>query len=210
MPILACGSLEQGGANFPPFEDRRELSMQRHILTGAPGAGKTVILRALERAGLHVVEEAATDVIALAQAEGIDEPHRLGDFTETICALQIERQRRAQAAASGWPRGPIVFDRSPICTAALAEWLGHPIGPVLAAELARIESEGVYARDVLFVETLGYVTPTAARRIGYADTLRFEAVHRRAYAERGYRCISIAPGSPSERARAVMALIGAG
>ena len=41
--------------------------MHRYILTGAPGAWKTVLLRALERAGHAVVEEAATDLIALAQ-----------------------------------------------------------------------------------------------------------------------------------------------
>jgi predicted ATPase len=39
--------------------------MKRYILTGAPGAGKTAILRALERNGRVVIEEAATDVIAL-------------------------------------------------------------------------------------------------------------------------------------------------
>lgn len=42
--------------------------MPRYVLTGAPGAGKTAILRQLEIEGHAVVEEAATDVIALAQA----------------------------------------------------------------------------------------------------------------------------------------------
>ena len=41
------------------------------ILTGAPGAGKTVILRGLEAKGIDVVEEAATDVIALDQGRGV-------------------------------------------------------------------------------------------------------------------------------------------
>ena len=49
--------------------------MTRHfILPGAPGAGKTVLIRQLEWEGQHVVEEAATDVIALQQAQGIAEP----------------------------------------------------------------------------------------------------------------------------------------
>jgi hypothetical protein len=48
--------------------------VHRFILTGAPGSGKTAILRHLELDGFGVVEEAATDVIALAQAQGIDEP----------------------------------------------------------------------------------------------------------------------------------------
>jgi hypothetical protein len=39
--------------------------MKRRILTGTPGAGKTSILRLLERLGHSIVEEAATAVIAL-------------------------------------------------------------------------------------------------------------------------------------------------
>ena len=48
--------------------------MNRYVLTGAPGAGKTAILRQLELEGFSVVEEAATDIIALWQAKGIAEP----------------------------------------------------------------------------------------------------------------------------------------
>jgi len=38
--------------------------MKRYILTGTPGAGKTVLLRALELRGYVVIEESATDFIA--------------------------------------------------------------------------------------------------------------------------------------------------
>ena len=48
--------------------------MRRFIITGAPGAGKTAIIRQLELDGFGVVEEAATDVIAAAQARGISKP----------------------------------------------------------------------------------------------------------------------------------------
>jgi len=48
--------------------------MRRFIISGAPGAGKTAIIRQLELDGFSVVEEAATDVIAAAQARGIAEP----------------------------------------------------------------------------------------------------------------------------------------
>jgi len=41
--------------------------MPAYVLTGAPGAGKTAILRMLETFGHPVVEEAASDVIALAR-----------------------------------------------------------------------------------------------------------------------------------------------
>ncbi len=44
--------------------------MRRFIITGAPGAGKAAILRQLELDGFSVAEEAATDIIAAAQARG--------------------------------------------------------------------------------------------------------------------------------------------
>jgi len=48
--------------------------MKRFIVTGAPGSGKTSILRILEQGGYAVVDEAATDVIAAEQAQGTDQP----------------------------------------------------------------------------------------------------------------------------------------
>jgi predicted ATPase len=46
----------------------------RYVLTGAPGSGKTAVLRLLETRGHAVVEEAAKDVIALENALGCAEP----------------------------------------------------------------------------------------------------------------------------------------
>ena len=37
--------------------------MRRFVITGAPGDGKTAIIRQLELDGFSVVEEAATDVV---------------------------------------------------------------------------------------------------------------------------------------------------
>jgi predicted ATPase len=75
-----------------------------YILTGAPGSGETTVLRLLETLGYAVVEEAATDVIALRQAQGCEEPWREPGFIEEIVALQQRRQDlggcRPPAAAS--------------------------------------------------------------------------------------------------------------
>lgn len=178
--------------------------MHRFILTGAPGAGKTVIARQLERWGLAVVEEAATDLIALEQALGVAEPHLDPAFTEKIAALQ--RQRRLRAAAMG---DAVQFhDRSAVCTLALARHLGHPVGPVLARELDEIEREAAFERRVFFVGLLGFITPTAARRISLEGALAFERVHAETYLERGYELIRINPTSPAARARMVVDAAG--
>ena len=58
--------------------------MKRFIITGAPGAGKTAIIRQLELDGFSVVEEAATDVIAAAQAQGTVQPWTDPSFIDVI------------------------------------------------------------------------------------------------------------------------------
>ncbi|MCK2214089.1 AAA family ATPase [Actinomadura sp. ATCC 31491] len=180
--------------------------MRRYILTGAPGAGKTAILRRLEQDGYAVVEEAATDVIALRQAEGEAEPWTRPSFIEEVLALQLRRRERAAALPGG---GPQVHDRSPVCTYALARFLGHPVPPALSTALDRLRAGRGYEEEVFFVENLGFVAPTGARRITFEESLRFERVHRDAYARFGHTCLPVPAGPLPERAAAVRARLAA-
>lgn len=175
--------------------------MKRFILTGTPGAGKTVLLRQLEQDGFGVVEEAATDIIALEQARGIAEPWTDPGFVDRVVALQ----RRRQARAAALPDEVQFHDRSVVCTAALAAYLGHPVSPALARELARLEREAIFERRVFLVRSLGFVTPTAARRITQEEAMRFEAIHERTYRERGFEIVPIAAGSVLDRVAAITA-----
>jgi predicted ATPase len=177
--------------------------MKRYILTGAPGSGKTTLLRALETRGLAVVEEAATDVHLLMRARGFDAPHLAPSFLADILALQLSRQRRADA----WTDDAVLFDRSPVCTLALAQFLGVPPPAGLREELDRLRDRGVYERQVFFVETLGFIVNDDVRRISYADTLRFAAVHAEVYERLGYALVRIAAAGVDERAAGVLAAI---
>lgn len=169
--------------------------MRRFIITGAPGAGKTAVLRHLELDGFGVVEEAATDMIAAAHACGTDEPWRDPRFLDAIAKLQRDRQIRA----SHLPGQVQFHDRSVVCTAALADYLRYPRSPFLVAELARIAAEKVFEYRVFFVRNLGFVTPTAVRRITYEETLRFELIHQTVYREFGFDLVPVEPGSVIER-----------
>lgn len=173
------------------------------IFTGAPGAGKTVLLRAMELEGFVVVEEAATDVIALDQAQGIDAPWLNAQFSERVLRLQQLRFERVRAQSA-----PVLFDRSPYCTLALVRHLGMTPPDTLVRELDEIEANEVYDRNVIFVGSLGFITSTPARRISLADAADFAALHRDVYEQRGFQLIDL-PAAPVEtRVRMVREKIG--
>jgi len=172
-----------------------QMPLKRFILTGAPGAGKTAIIRQLELDGFSVVNEAATDVIAAAQARGIAEPWKNPCFIDEITNLQMSRQMRAPDQ-----RDQIQFhDRSVVCTAALAVYLGYPRSEVLSRELERIREEQIFQNRVFFIRNLGFITHTEARRITFEETLRFERIHEEVYQTLGFELIPIEPAALRQR-----------
>ena len=177
--------------------------MRRFVITGAPGAGKTAIIRQLEIDGFSVVEEAATDVIATAHAQGTVEPWRDPSFIDAIARLQRERQIRA----SYQPDEVQFHDRCVVCTAALAVYLGYPFSPFLASELERIKNEAIYQNRVFFIRNLGFVTPTEVRRITFEETVRFEKIHEETYRNFGFELVSVEPGSLLDRVSIIKAAI---
>jgi predicted ATPase len=171
--------------------------MPGYILTGTPGSGKTAILRMLETAGYPVVEEAATDVIALNQALGRDQPWNEPAFIDNIVALQRRRQDRALAGRDG--EIVVFFDRSPVCTLALSRYAGLDASRSLAREVDRAVSDGSYAKTVFFIRNQGFVAATAARRISFADSLVFERIHERTYRDLGFEVVDVPAGPLADR-----------
>lgn len=83
------------------------------------------ILRQLELEGFSVVEKAATDIIALKQAQGLNELSAPQSFVDEVAALQ-----RMWLLPSSHEPGEVQFhDRSIFCTADLSSYLGLPRSP---------------------------------------------------------------------------------
>ncbi|HEY5033124.1 MAG TPA: AAA family ATPase [Actinomycetes bacterium] len=93
--------------------------------------------------------------------------------------------------------------RSPVCTLAPARYLSRPVPQDLTDEVGRLGTDGFYERDVFLVRPLGFVRPTAARRITYQDSLAFEAIHESTYRSLGFTLIEVPQDTPQSRVAAV-------
>jgi predicted ATPase len=177
--------------------------LKRYILTGAPGGGKTALAHALRQRGYYVVEEAATDVITIQQAQGVEEPWQRTDFLESITRLQ----RHRQIAPVRVTVDTQIYDRSPLCTLALARYLRRPVPLLLTEEVTRLINEQIYERSVFLVQPLGFITVTAARRIRYQDSVYFHQVHAAVYREHGFELVDVPAAPVAEPAALVDQLI---
>src|SRR5690349_12505375 len=92
--------------------------IKRFIFTGTPSSEKTSVIMELEKLRHTVIHEAATDVISIEQAKGIERPWEEPDFVDQITRMQKERQMNA-------PGGLQFYDRSPFCTYALGKYLSY-------------------------------------------------------------------------------------
>jgi predicted ATPase len=98
--------------------------------------------------------------------------------------------------------GTLVSDqvRNQLATAVL----GHAPSP----ELTRALAEGSYSRTVFFIRNLGFVEPTAARRISFEDSLAFERLHERTYLGLGFHLVNVPAGKPADRVALIQQTIG--
>jgi predicted ATPase len=172
--------------------------MKRYILTGAPGCGKTALIRALEIKRYFVIGEAATDIIAYEQAQGNLTPWELPNFIDQIVNLQKQRQMQILSESLQF------YDRSPICTYALAVYLDFKPSVALLQEIERIEKNQIYQKQVFFIENLGFCTPTEARKLSFENSLEFEKIHEETYAQFGFERIKISRAPLLDRVNAIL------
>ncbi len=173
---------------------------ERFVLTGAPGAGKTSIIRSLKSKGFDTVDEAATDVITRKQAAGTDQPWLHPDFILDIIQLQKERLERK-------PTHRLQFhDRSIIDSYILCQFLGFAIPDVIETLVRTVVQDAVYRPQVFFIESLDFIENTPARRIPLSEAIAFGQLHTKVYSSLGFHMIHIPALPLEERVETVIRL----
>lgn len=170
-----------------------------HVLTGAPGTGKTSVLADIG-AEVHVVGEPAREVIAEQRASGgtgtSEQDAAL--FVELLLRRSIEKH----IAALDLP-GPVVFDRGmPDCVAYAVLLDVDQVPGRAAADAYR------YHPQVLILPPWEEIyTKDDERTMAFEDTIPFHEALVDAYAGAGYGLVEVPKESRERRAAFVRELV---
>jgi predicted ATPase len=154
-----------------------------HVITGAPGAGKTTLIAALEAEGIAVAPEGARHIIREGvAATGVDPRIDPAAFSAAMLAHDLE----VYAAALAMP-GPVVFDRGLPDILGFDRAAGIAHAPDLLAAVARCRYAQVFLApfwpDIYVQDAERIQTP--------AEALESEARLRADYAEAGYAVVEL-------------------
>jgi predicted ATPase len=162
--------------------------MERYVLTGGPGSGKTSIILALELLGECVTREGAEDFIRYQQSRGIKEPWREANFQGEILRLCQMRENYVPADASR-----VFHDRS------LVDGLAYQAPET---ELhTRIMEAAISTRytGVFLIELPNDVKRTVVRRENSEESRRVERKLEEIYTMLGYKIVRIPMGCVDDR-----------
>lgn len=167
--------------------------MQKYVLTGGPGSGKSSIILALEQMGEYVVREAAEDYIKYRQACGQKTPWVEEDFDQKIFELKIQRE---SAIPKDVKRAFI--DRGYL------DGVAYISKDASLAERMTEETKRVGYTKVFLVENLGSIETNGVRKEGLEEALNLEKKQYENYTKMGFEVVKIKPGKLDERVAEVM------
>jgi predicted ATPase len=163
-----------------------------HILTGAPGSGKTAVLEGLGK-GVLTVGEPAREVIAEQRAIGGAGTSEQDPAMFVAFLLQRSMDKYRDAVRSAAP--VVLFDRGvPDCIAYAAVSGVDPAESLAAARRYR------YHPEVLVLEPWEQIYATDAERtMLFEQTIPFQAALVDAYEGAGYTLVVVPTGSVEYR-----------
>ena len=177
-----------------------EPSSGLHVLTGAPGTGKSAILGLLALGGMRVVDEPAREILRGQRSTGgTGTPDRRpATFVDLLLQRSIEKYLVARRSGTD-----VIFDRGiPDCVAYAVHLGVDPEPSVIASRAHR------YEREVLIVAPWEQIYAVDEERtMSFEDTVGFHDAIVHAYEEAGYELIEVPRGSIENRAAFVLASI---
>jgi predicted ATPase len=175
-----------------------------HVITGAPGSGKTPIVRALAASGFAGVDEPARAVIAEQRAmSGTDVYDR---DPEAFLDLMLARSIRDYEASTSADCA-VFFDRG------IPDLIGYARLFDIDTTAALNAAQGNRYNDVVFAlpSWRDIYTTDRDRRMTFEQAEAFGLMVRDIYVELGYSLVDVPRGTVAERAKFILeTLDGAG
>ncbi|HET9252528.1 MAG TPA: AAA family ATPase [Candidatus Eisenbacteria bacterium] len=182
------------------------MSVRRVVVTGGPGAGKTVLLDELARRGYPYAPESARTIIRERLARGLPPRPDPGEFAYEILGRDIEQYRaageRSGRAGQGGPEREIYFfDRSILDALGMLDQLGL----LSARERDRHLTEYPYhPRAFILPPWEAIYQVDSERDQTFAESVRVHDSLRQWYVRCGYEIVSVPPGPVADRCDLVL------
>ena len=190
---MAPGLGHSGGRGPKP-------SSRLHVLTGAPGSGKSAILERLAAAGTSVIDEPARKILREQPSKGASGTfdRRWATFVDLLLRRSIEKYLAARRSGTD-----VIFDRGiPDCVAYAVHLGVDPVLSLIACQRHRYEAEVLIAAPWEHIYGVD-----EERTMSFEDTIGFHDAIVRAYEGAGYELTEVPRGSIEDRAAFVLASI---
>lgn len=176
----------------------------RVVVTGGPGAGKTVLLDELARRGHPHAPESARAIIRERVARGLPKRPEAGEFAYEILGRDIEQYRAVSERERQEPHGGsglYFFDRGILDALGMVDGLGL----LSARERDRHLTEFPYYRQVFLLPPWEAIYQVDSERDQtFAESVRVHDSLRQWYLRCGYEIVSVPPGPVADRCDLVL------